>query len=132
MSVSWVTSTIVMPSSRFRRWNSARISMLVRVSRLPVGSSASSSSGRLINARARHALLLAARELARRVLLAALEPHGAQRRARALALLGRRDAAIHERQLDVLECAGARHQVEALEHEADLAIADRRPLVGRQ
>jgi hypothetical protein len=35
-----------------------------------------------------------------------------------------RDAAIHERQLHVLERGGARQQVEALEHEADEAVAD--------
>src|SRR2546425_804907 len=39
MSGSWVTRTIVIPA-RFSSWRSARISMLVCVSRFPVGSSA--------------------------------------------------------------------------------------------
>ncbi len=51
MSGSWVTSTMVMPS-RLSCWNSAMISRLVRVSRLPVGSSASRMRGRLTSARA--------------------------------------------------------------------------------
>ena len=51
--------------------------------------------------------------------LAAREADRAQRRARALALLGGRHAAVDQRQLDVLERARAREQVEALEDEAD-------------
>src|SRR5438876_3742451 len=51
MSGSWVTRTIVSPAS-LRRWSSARISMLVRVSRLPVGSSARTTAGSLTSARA--------------------------------------------------------------------------------
>src|SRR5437667_42990 len=51
MSGSCVTRTIVSPAS-LRRWSSARISMLVRVSRLPVGSSARTTAGSLTSARA--------------------------------------------------------------------------------
>ena len=77
-------------------------------------------------ARDRDALLLAARELARQVALAVAEPDLAERGARALALLGRGDAPVDERQLDVLERARPRDQVEALEDEPDLAVAERR------
>ena len=51
MSASWVTSTMVIPF-RFSAWKSAMISTLVRVSRLPVGSSARINAGSLIRARA--------------------------------------------------------------------------------
>src|SRR4051812_19966399 len=49
---SCVTRMIVIFSSLFRRWNISSISALVRESRFPVGSSANSSGGRLISARA--------------------------------------------------------------------------------
>ena len=63
-SASWVISTMVWPCWR-RRSNSCITSSPVRESSAPVGSSASSSGGRLISARAiAHALLLAARHLA--------------------------------------------------------------------
>jgi len=52
MSRSWVTTTIVTPCSRFRRTRVSMISCEVRVSRLPVGSSASSTLGWLMSARA--------------------------------------------------------------------------------
>src|SRR6266508_471066 len=51
MSASCVTRTTVMPC-RFRSWSRAMTSMLVRVSRLPVGSSARIRTGSLISARA--------------------------------------------------------------------------------
>jgi hypothetical protein len=43
--------------------------------------------------------------------------------------LGARDARVEQRQLDVVERGRARQQVELLEHEADLAVADRRERV---
>ena len=52
MSGSWVTMSTVMPRSRLRPLISSMISMLVRVSRLPVGSSASSTVGSVTIARA--------------------------------------------------------------------------------
>jgi len=46
-------------------------------------------------------------------------------RKRTLAALGRlQTAAIKQRQLDVVECRGAGQQVETLEHEADLRVAN--------
>ena len=55
-----------MPRSMFSRWKMPITSMLVRVSRLPVGSSASRIDGSLIErARDRDALLLTAGQLVR-------------------------------------------------------------------
>ena len=52
MSGSWVTITIVIPRSPLRRRSRRSTSWLVRVSRLPVGSSARSSAGSVTSARA--------------------------------------------------------------------------------
>src|ERR1044071_1549841 len=60
------------------------------------------------------------------------ETHELQHLARArVPVLGRR-AVVHHRQLDVLDRRGAREQVEALKDEADFAVADMRPFVGRE
>ena len=99
-------------------------STLVRESRLPVGSSARMSLG-LVDERARDgdALLLAARELARVMVERAPSPTRSSapcaraHRARVVPTPG-----VDERQLDVLERAGAREQVEALEHEAEVRL----------
>jgi hypothetical protein len=52
MASSWVTMTIGTARLRFRDWKMARISAAVSLSRLPVGSSASSRRGVPISARA--------------------------------------------------------------------------------
>jgi len=80
------------------------ISTLVRLSRLPVGSSARISSGSLTSARDRDALLLAARQLVRLVVGPLAEAHRAQQLERLLVALPRRAAAavVEQRQLDVL------------------------------
>ena len=90
MSGSWVTSTMVMPA-RDSRWNSAMISTLVRVSRLPVGSSARRMRGP-VDQRAGdgHPLLLAARQLAGLVVQPLAQAHAGQR-------LGRRAGAARAR-----------------------------------
>src|SRR5215212_1997631 len=75
-------------------------------------------------ARNRHALLLPARELVRVVLLAARESDRVQRFRRAAVALGRLDARVEHRQLDVLKRRRAREEVEALEDEAELAKPD--------
>ena len=68
----------------------------------------------------RHALLLAAGELARVVALPARQPDLGERIAAATrAPLRPAHAAVDERQLDVLQRRGARQQIEALEHEAE-------------
>ena len=81
-SGSCVTSTIVMPSAASAA-SSAIISSLARESRLPVGSSASISRGRVDQgARDRHPLLLPARELARVVVQALAQADAFERRRR--------------------------------------------------
>ena len=123
MSGSCVTSTMVMPA-RPSSWKSAMTSTLVCESRLPVGSSARMQL-RLVDERARDrdALLLPARELVGVVLEPLAEADALERRARALRRSRDADAGVDQRQLDVLERARARQQVEALEHEAELAVA---------
>ena len=123
-SSSWVMSTIVRPSAL--RWsNTANTSPVHFESRLPVGSSASTSDG------SRHerpgdgdALLLAAGELRRQVVDPIGEPDGTQRGFGPLALAAAAHPRVDERELDVGERGGAGDEVEALEDEADLAIAD--------
>src|SRR5579884_97137 len=75
----------------------------------------------------RHPLLLPARQLRRPVVLAISEADGGQRGQRSLAAVGR--AGVEQRQLDLLDGRHAGQQVEALEDEAQLAVADRRQLV---
>src|SRR5262245_35865301 len=85
---------------------------------------------RVAGERAGHgdALLLAARELARQVLRAVRHAHALERLADPAPPLHRRHAAVRERQLDVLVYRQVADQVEALEDEPDLAVADPRPL----
>jgi hypothetical protein len=66
------------------------------------------------------------------MVLTAFEPDRGQCGTRAVALLGQAELAVVQRQLDVLQRRGARQQVEVLEHEADLPIADGGAGVGRQ
>src|SRR3569623_3054736 len=61
-------------------------------------------------------------------MLAMREADPRERLLRARRALLRRDAAVHERQRDVLHRGRARQQLEALEHEAELAIAHVRAL----
>ena len=124
MSGSCVTRTIVILFLRLRSLEQAEDLVAVRVSRLPVGSSARRSGGSCHErAGDRDALLLAAGELVRRVVQAIGEADGSQRLERALGPLAGRDAAVDERQLHVLERGGARQEVEPLEHEPDQPVA---------
>ncbi len=121
MSGSWVTMTMVMPSSRLRLVRRFITSSLVAVSRV---------AGGLVGqhhlrtgddgARDGDALLLAAGQHVRIVIGAAGEADHwrSASRARRLALAGG-DAAIDERQLDVFHRRGARQEIEALEDEAE-------------
>ena len=80
-----------------------------------------------------HALLLAAGELGRACGAPSRRgPPAARRPARGRVRARLRLAAIEQRQLDVLQRRGARQQVEALEHEAQVAAAQQRALVARQ
>jgi hypothetical protein len=78
------------------------------------------------------ATLLAARELARMVVLALAQPDRLQPFASPAPALPHRHARVEERQLDVLQRAGAGQQVELLEDEADLGVAGARQLVAAQ
>src|SRR5262249_56429312 len=66
------------------------------------------------------------------MVLALCEAHGLEPCARALAALARADATVQQRQLDVLEGARARQQIEHLKHKPDLRVAHGRELVTRQ
>src|SRR3954469_2763320 len=71
-----------------------------------------------------HALALAARQLVGLVGHARAEAHLLQGPARPLLPLGAREAGVDQRQLDVVQGVGAGEQVEGLEDEADLLVAD--------
>ena len=95
------------------------------VSRLPVGSSARTSAG-LAGQRAgdRDALHLAAGELGRPVVHAVGEADLLEQQLDPRLALARAVAVEEQRHLDVLEGGDLRQQVEVLEDEADLAVAD--------
>ncbi len=91
---------------------------------------------RLVDERARDrdALLLTARQLVRKVVKALAEADDLERLHGAAVTLGRlhlRPAVVEQGQLDVVERRGPRQQVEALEHEPDLLVADDGQLVLR-
>src|SRR5215467_3658862 len=111
MSGSCVTRTIVRPA-RLSPCRSASTSTLVRVSRLPVGSSARITAGSLTRALAIATLLLPARELARVVAGAVGQTDRGEPLARARAPLARGEGGVEQRQLDVLERRRSRQQVE--------------------
>ena len=75
-------------------------------------------------ARDGHALALAAGQLVGAVIGAVLQPVVVQRLRNPAVALGRRDAGQHHRQGDVLRRGQPRHEVKALEHEADAGAAD--------
>ena len=83
-------------------------------------------------ARHRDALLLAARELAGQVLRAVRHADALERLVTRFSRSAGRHAAVGERQLDVLVHGEIADQVEALEDEPDLAVADARALARRE
>ena len=128
MSASWVTRTMVTPCSRLS--DDQRLHDLVRGSRIEIaGRLVGEKQARRVDQRAGDgdALLLAAGELARRVALAIAEAEkcsAARARSMRSARRCRPGGGVVERQADILERAGARQQVEALEHEAEALAAD--------
>jgi hypothetical protein len=78
--------------------------------------------------RHRHTLLLPAGELARQVIDRMRHLHPRERRHHALAALCRRQPAVQQRQLGILEHRQIPDQIEALKDKADLPIPDPRPL----
>ena len=101
------------------------ISSEVAESRLPVGSSASRIDGSLTRARAMATRWRWPPESSLGWwFMRVAEAHPLQRLARPLPPLGAREAGVDQRQLDVVQGVGARQQVEGLEDEADLLVAD--------
>src|SRR6185369_4540230 len=72
------------------------------------------------------ALLLTARELTRKVLRAMGHSDALERIHHSLFAIGRFDATIGERQLDVLEDVQVADQIEALEYETDFPVSNAR------
>src|SRR5262249_15280075 len=116
----------------------SRVELLAQVEDLASGRRVE-GAGRLVgeeerrlgheSAREGDALALAAAQLVRLVLHALAQAHPRQRAHRQLAPLARAHAAVDERQLDVLQRRGARQELERLEDEANLAVAQRRQRV---
>ncbi len=79
-----------------------------------------------------HALLLAARELRRQVAQTRREPHLGRGALDALLALLRRQAPVAQRHVHVVEHVEIGNQIEALEDEPDLLIADARHLAVRK
>jgi hypothetical protein len=104
----------------------------IGLSRLPVGSSARRARGAGERAGDGHALLLAAGELRGEVLHARGEADFLQRVLDAVAPLGRGEAAVAQRHVDVVEEVEVRDEVEALEDEAKLLVPQPRALVVRK
>ena len=80
-------------------------------------------------ARNGNALALSAGELVRLMVHALFQIHRAESRFGAFDALCRRGTVVDQRQLHVVQRSGARQQVEGLEDEADLTVADARQLI---
>ena len=123
-----------MTPSRLSSWNRARIS--TRGAAVEgAGRLVGEDEARLVDERARDrdALLLAAGELRRAMMRAIGEADAGERRHAPCSRRVRAvDAGIDHRQLDIAERVGARQQVELLEDEADLAVAQGGEAVGAQ
>jgi hypothetical protein len=126
-AVSWVTSTSVVPCSRWPRNRSSMISRPVASSRLPVGSSATTIAGRgAARGQARRAA--ARRRTVRRIVTEPLaKPDRGQLPLGARKCIAR--AGEFERHGDVFQRRHGRDQVEGLEYDADSAAAKARQRV---
>ena len=130
MSDSWVTTTMVTPCVAIER--DQRLHDLMRCPRIEIaGRLVGKQQARRIDQGAGNGdtLLLAAGKLARRVALALAEAEKLQRCARALLTrraVDRAGRGVIERQGDILDSAGARQEIEALEDEAETFAADAR------
>ena len=132
-SSSWVIRTMVRPAG-IQLVEDRSTSSVDLVSRLPVGSSASSSDGAVTRARATATRCCWPPESSFGSWSIRSASPTCCRAASALACAARRrlDPAVGQRQLDVGQRAHARDQVERLEDEADLAVAQRRRAAGRR
>ena len=126
MSCSWVISTIVRPS-RLSSSSRSSTSAVEVESRLPVGSSARIIAGSVTSARAMATRCCWPPESSPGLWSArSARPTWSSATERPLASLGRCDAAVDQRQLDVAPRREVGEQVELLEHEADEAGCARR------
>ncbi len=120
MSGACVASSSVTPSSRFRSPSSDSTAAPLAESRLPVGSSATTSSGVVDQgARDRAALQFSAGQLMRIVRQTVAESDASRERGGPFQRGCRRAAVEQQRQRDVLGERQRRQQVEELEDEAD-------------
>ena len=132
MSASCVTTTMVTPCSRLS--DDKRVHNLMRGARIEIaGWLVSKQNARRVDQRAgdSDALLLAAGELAGRIVLAFTEIRAGQGRPRALAAdaIARDESLrVEQRQCDVLDGAGACQQVESLKHKTEPFAAEPREL----
>ena len=123
-AASCVTMMIVLPSRSFSSLSSAMISRVVRLSRLPVGSSASSRCGLFDSARAIATRCCSPPESSRgRCCCRPPRPIDSSSCAACAVALGARHAGEHHRQRHVLRRAHRRDQVERLEDDADVLPA---------
>jgi len=124
----WVARTRVVFSSRCSPASRSTMPRLLSESRLPVGSSAKTSSAGCIRGPTdRHPLLLAAGQLLRIIVPPLPQADPPQQR---LGLgRGLPVAAQFRREHDILDGGQRRHEMEGLEDEAGLDIADRRQFV---
>src|SRR5438132_12975796 len=127
---SWVTRMIVTRRCQRSRTKSSMISMLDCESRLPVGSSASSTEGALASARAIATRCCCPPESWLGRWRSRPRKPTAASSARAPALLAERHVGVDHGERHVLEGRRPPEQVEVLEDEADPAVADRRAVVG--
>ena len=133
ISGACVTSTRLVPSSRLSSSMSSNTPRALRPSRLPVGSSASTSlRARHERARDRGALPLAARQLRRPVREPRAEPDAFERSARPLPRFSRRHAPHEQRHRHVLERGELGQQMMELVDEAERAVAQLAALPRRQ
>src|ERR1019366_1030396 len=134
MSGSWVTTIMVTPRSRLSDCSVSMISCELRVSRLPVGSSASSRIGLLIKARAMATRCCWPPDN-RRVALPVGQTQQFQRGPCPFGALGAAGCArrrIEQGQRDVLDRAGSGEKVETLKDKAQPFAADARQFRLRQ
>src|ERR1019366_3463440 len=122
-SGSGVTKTIVSPP-RHSSWKSRMTSTLVFVSRVPVGSSAKTIWGSFTMARAIATRCCCPPESCDGVRSRRAPRPTRSSARRPLAALATRDPRVDERELDVLDGARPREQVEALKYEADRLVAN--------
>jgi len=122
---SWVEKMNVSPSTRFRSRIRSISCVALRVSRLAVGSSASTSAGGHNRTGHSNALALAAREQIGTMMRACCESHAFEGLRHAGATLTCAHALHEQRELDIFRRCENGDEIECLKDEADLFAAQR-------